>query len=153
MEGLRVIYLILKRTNIATVVDGDAQCFSACAFIFLSGNTPLSEDGELGPDRTLDVHGLLGFHAPFLKRGTATITEAQKAQTYRNGVIAIAKMLEIDKRELFPRGLLAKALQVSPEYLLYIDTIEKAGVWSIKLKGYRKPAALTKAMLDQACRN
>jgi hypothetical protein len=36
---------------------------------------------------------------------------------------------------------------------LYVDTIEKVGVWSIKLKGYKPPKALTSRMLDQACRN
>jgi hypothetical protein len=72
---------------------------------------------------------------------------------FRRGVNAIAKLLEIDRRELFPRGLLAKALQVEPHSLLYVDTIEKAGVWSINLKGYKPPTALTARMLDQACRN
>ena len=62
-------------------------------------------------------------------------------------------MLEIDRRELFPRGLLAKALQIGSNELLYVDTIEKVGVWTIKLKGFKPPTALTARMLDQACRN
>lgn len=152
-EGLRMISIILQRTNVATVVDQGAQCFSACAFLFLAGNTRVSEDGELAPDRTLDVRATIGFHAPYLKSGTTTQSPEASAENYRRGVHAIAKMLEIDRRELFPRGLLAKALQVGPDYLLYIDTIEKAGVWSIELKGYRAPGSLTEAMLDQACRN
>ncbi len=152
-EGLEMIELVLKRTNVATVVDQGAQCFSACAFLFLAGNTPVSEDGEMAPDRTLDVRATLGFHAPYMKGGTAAKLPEANAESYRRGVHAIARMLEIDRRELFPRGLLAKALQVGPDYLLYIDTIEKAGVWSIKLKGYRAPEPLTDAMLDQACRN
>ena len=152
-EGLRMIELLLKRTNVATVVERGAQCFSACAFLFLAGNTPVSEDGELAPDRTLDVGAILGFHAPYMKGGTTTETPEANADSYRRGVQAIARMLEIDRREIFPRGLLAKALQVGPEYLLYVDTVEKAGVWSIKLKGYLAPDELTDAMLDQACRN
>ncbi|MGQ0456533.1 MAG: hypothetical protein ACT4OU_05670 [Hyphomicrobium sp.] len=151
-EGLRMIWMLLQRTNVATIVDRGAQCFSACAFLFLAGNTQASEDGELAPDRTLDVRGALGFHAPYLETAEANAADVT-SETFRRGVNAIAVMLEIDRRELFPRGLLAKALQVGPKYLLYIDTIEKAGVWSIKLKGYRAPAALTDTMLDQACRN
>ena len=152
-EALNLITIVLKRTNVATVIDRGAQCYSACAFLFLAGNAQKSEDGEPGPDRTLDVHGTLGFHAPYLKGGAGADVAEVTTENFRRGVYAIAKLLEIDRRELFPRGLLAKALQVGPNYLLYVDTIEKAGVWSIKLKGYRPPAALTARMLDQACRN
>ncbi|MFN0217817.1 MAG: hypothetical protein ACKVP4_03265 [Hyphomicrobium sp.] len=152
-EGLSMIWMMLRRTNVATIVDRGAECFSACAFMFLAGNTPASEDGEMAPDRTLDAGGTLGFHAPYLTTPEKTGSTAVSDETFRQGVSAIAQMLEIDRRELFPRGLLAKALQVGPGFLLYIDTIEKIGVWSIKLKGYRRPAQLTDTMLDQACRN
>jgi hypothetical protein len=156
-EALKIISIVLKHSNVATVVDRNAQCYSACAFLFLSGNSQASEDGELAPDRTLDVSATLGFHAPYLKGAASTGTGTDVAQAtienFRHGVTAIAKMLEIDRRELFPRGLLAKALQVTPDQLLYVDTIEKAGVWSLKLKGFAAPKALTDRMLDQACRN
>ena len=148
-EALKLITIVLKRMNVTTVVDKGAECYSACAFLFLAGNAQRSEDGELAPDRTLDVRATLGFHAPYLEFDT---TEATMLN-FRRGVNAIAKLLEIDRRELFPRGLLAKALQVEPHSLLYVDTIEKAGVWSINLKGYKPPTALTARMLDQACRN
>ncbi|MEI9900001.1 MAG: hypothetical protein WDN31_07475 [Hyphomicrobium sp.] len=152
-EALKMIKVLLKQTNIATVVDRGAECYSACAFLFLAGNTQASEDGELAPDRTMDVGATLGFHAPYLPTPMASGDIAAIAETYRSGVLAIAKLLEIDARELFPRGLLGKALQVGPNELLYIDTVEKAGVWKIKLKGFKPPAALTGRMLDQACRS
>lgn len=153
-EALKLITVLLKQTNIATIVDRGAECYSACAFLFLAGNTQRSEDGELAPDRTLDVGATLGFHAPYLKTaGGGADVAAATIENFRRGVSAIAKLLEIDRRELFPRGLLGKALQVGPNELLYVDTIEKVGVWSIKLKGYKPPAALTSRMLDQACRN
>ena len=152
-EGLNLITSVLTRTNVAMVIDRGAQCYSACAFLFLAGNTQTSEDGELGPDRTLDVGGTLGFHAPYLTDVTDTDATSATVENFRAGVVAIAKLLEIDRRELFPRGLLAKALQVAPDDLLVVDTIEMAGVWSINLKGYGAPAALSPRMLDQACRN
>ncbi|MFA5899680.1 MAG: hypothetical protein WC829_11275 [Hyphomicrobium sp.] len=153
-EALKLITVVLKHTNVGTVVNRGAECYSACAFLFLSGNARRSEDGELGPDRTLDVGATLGFHAPYLKEGgNGSDTAAATIENFRRGVSAIAKLLEIDARELFPRGLLGKALQVGPNALLYVDTIEKAGVWSIKLKGYKPPTALSSRMLDQACRN
>ena len=152
-EALKLMTTLLTFTNVATVVDAGAECYSACAFLFLAGNAQRSEDGELAPNRTLDVRGTLGFHAPYLQTGTGTDVTAATIENFRRGVSAIAKMLEIDRRELIPRGLLAKALQVRSNELLYVDTIEKVGVWSIKLKGYKPPAALTSKMLDQACRN
>ena len=152
-EALKLMATLLTFTNIETIVDAGAECYSACAFLFLAGNTQRSEDGELAPNRTLDVRGTLGFHAPYLQTGTGTDVTAATIENFRRGVSAIAKMLEIDRRELIPRGLLAKALQVKSNELLYVDTIEKVGVWSVKLKGYKPPAALTSKMLDQACRN
>jgi hypothetical protein len=152
-EALKLMTTLLTFTNVATVVDAGAECYSACAFLFLAGNAQRSEDGELAPNRTLDVRGTLGFHAPYLQTGTGTDVTAATIENFRRGVSAIAKMLEIDRRELIPRGLLAKALQVRSNELLYVDTIEKVGVWSIKLKGYKPPASLTSRMLDQACRN
>jgi hypothetical protein len=152
-EALKLMTTLLTFTNVATVVDAGAECYSACAFLFLAGNAQRSEDGELAPNRTLDVRGTLGFHAPYLQTGTGTDVTAATIENFRRGVSAIAKMLEIDRRELIPRGLLAKALQVRSNELLYVDTIEKVGVWSIKLKGYKPPASLTSRILDQACRN
>ena len=152
-EALKLMTTLLTFTNMATVVDAGAECYSACAFLFLAGNAQRSEDGELAPNRTLDVRGTLGFHAPYLQTGTGTDVTAATIENFRRGVSAIAKMLEIDRRELIPRGLLAKALQVGANELLYVDTVEKVGVWSIKLKGYKPPAALTSKMLDQACRS
>jgi hypothetical protein len=152
-EALKLMTALLTLTNVATVVDAGAECYSACAFVFLAGNAQASEDGELTSNRTLDVRGTLGFHAPYLQSGTGTDVNAATIENFRRGVSAIAKMLEIDRRGLIPRGLLAKALQVGASELLYVDTIEKVGVWSIKLKGYKPPAALTSRMLDQACRN
>jgi hypothetical protein len=152
-EGVKLIDVVLKRGDIGTVIDRGAQCFSACAFLFLAGSTPRSEDGELAADRTLDVRGTLGFHAPYLPAEPGADAAQSTDANFRRGVGAIAKLLEIDKRELFPRGLLARALQVGPDDILLVDTIEKAGVWSIDLKGYKAPAALSARMLDQACRN
>ncbi len=152
-EALKLMTTLLSFTNVATVVDAGAECYSACAFLFLAGNAQRSEDGELAPNRTLDVRGTLGFHAPYLQTGTGTDVEAATIENFRRGVSAIAKMLEIDRRELIPRGLLAKALQVRSNELLYVDTIEKVGVWSIKLKGFKPPTTVSARMLDQACRN
>jgi hypothetical protein len=153
-EALNLI-LELLYSNISTVVDRGAECYSACAFVFLAGNVAKStKDGEIEPNRTLDVGATLGFHAPYLNAtGTGTDVAAATVENFRRGVDAIAKLLEIDRHELFPRGLLGQALQVRANELLYVDTIEKVGVWSIKLKGYKRPRELTSRMLDQACRS
>ena len=111
-EALKLMTVLLTHTNVATVVDAGAECYSACAFLFLAGNAQASEDGELTPNRTLDVRGTLGFHAPYLQTGTGPDVAAATVENFRRGVSAIAKMLEIDRRGLIPRGLLAKALQV-----------------------------------------
>ena len=102
-EALKLITILMKGTNVATVIDRGAQCISTCAFLFIVGNTQKSEDGELGPDRTLDVRGTLGFHAPYLKTGAGTDVAAATIENFRRGVAAIAQLLELDLRALSAR--------------------------------------------------
>jgi hypothetical protein len=64
-EGLALAHY-LRANNIATVVESDTYCYSACAFTFLGG-TSYSSDPGIGQyvDRVLEPGGVLGYHAPY----------------------------------------------------------------------------------------
>lgn len=56
----------LRANHIATVVERDAYCYSACAFAFLGG-AAYSPQQTIGTyiDRVVEPGGILGFHAPY----------------------------------------------------------------------------------------
>src|SRR5690606_3456756 len=55
----------LRANHIATVVERDAYCYSACAFAFLGG-AAYSPQQTIGTyiDRVVEPGGIPGFHAP-----------------------------------------------------------------------------------------
>jgi hypothetical protein len=60
-EALKISELLYER-GIATVVEDGAECYSACAIIFMAGTAP----HHLLPLRRLSAGGILGFHAPYI---------------------------------------------------------------------------------------
>jgi len=64
-EGLAIADF-LRENHIATVVERDAYCYSACAFAFLGGSSWSSQEG-VGTyiDRMVEPGSTVGFHAPY----------------------------------------------------------------------------------------
>jgi hypothetical protein len=64
-EGLALADF-LRANHIATVVERDMQCYSACAFAFLGGSAWSSQEG-VGTyiDRMVEPGSTVGFHAPY----------------------------------------------------------------------------------------
>lgn len=64
-EGLALADF-LRENHIATVIEKDANCYSACAFAFLGGSGYSSME-SLGTyvDRQIEPGGILGFHSPY----------------------------------------------------------------------------------------
>jgi hypothetical protein len=58
----------LRSTNIGTIVEADAECYSACAIIFMSGRSYYQQFGFVfsGRERYLEIPGRVGFHSPAL---------------------------------------------------------------------------------------
>lgn len=61
----------LRNNHIATRVEADATCYSACAFMFLGGSAYSSQD-SIGsyPDRIVEPGGIVGYHAPYFDDAT-----------------------------------------------------------------------------------
>jgi hypothetical protein len=142
---------IARTLDYPTVVRRDAQCLSACAFLFLSGSLTSSNSsgGARIPFRVLDIEGQLGFHAPFpevsripdgLPRSAIPDFVNQFYSTGLNTIGAIDESIErMDSYRVtdrLPRALLLKILETrGAENFFYIDTIHKAGLIDIRLSG------------------
>ena len=149
-EALRVVEAIAKSERpIRTIVDRGAECYSACALIFMSGR-----DAQGDRDRKLHIRGKLGFHAPYIKPSADAAYDAETmAQAYRESLRALARFLEINGSGAFPEPLFVQFLLKRPNEFLSVEQIQEAGRWQIDLFGYRKPTQLTEPMLIRACKN
>jgi hypothetical protein len=150
-EALRVVEFIAKSGRaIRTLIDRGAECYSACALIFMAGRTA---DREPQPDRKLHVLGKLAFHAPFIKPGANNYDASVVEMAHREALRALARFLELNDKDFFSEDLLTRMLLKKSNEFLTVDTTEDAGRWRIDLLGYRKPASITPLLLQQACKN
>lgn len=149
-EALAIIDLMLTAGGFATVIDQGAECYSACALIFMFGYIE-AYHADKYPDRRLHVLGKLGFHAPYIQPGHANYNRDTVAHTYQAGVRAFGRLMELDRNEFLARGLVIAFMKTGPSDLLYIDTVDKAAEWTIELIGHRTPSNLTTDDVVHAC--
>jgi hypothetical protein len=148
MEGL-ALFLHFAQARIATVVQAQHACSSACAIAFMGG-----ADGKYGdrfPKRTLITGARLGFHSPYL--ADRTTPPQPLAQGVALGISYVAALLRADKYKLMPADLIADMLETGPNDLFYIETLAKAKKLKITVDGMPAPKAITTVMLYQACVN
>lgn len=69
IEGLSIARL-LRNTGVATWVESDSYCYSACAFAFLGGSGYGGSQVGAFIDRTIEPGAVLGFHAPYVASDT-----------------------------------------------------------------------------------
>lgn len=134
------------------LLDG-AECYSACAFVFMSGSAdsawrlfarPSPEEAPYGystrPMRTMSPSSRLGFHAPYVNfegRDTVSVGEAEAAIS---GVLALTGFLLTETQENFPLELAQQALRRGPDELYFVEEVGQLNAWSIGLaSNYRPP--------------
>jgi hypothetical protein len=152
-EGLAMVKTIVEAGHIASYIDDGAQCYSACALVFLAGS--VGEGGyESPPDRTMHVRAKLGLHAPFGAEGVASSEQAAKAY-YDAGLGAVNALMDTLPQDLLPDSLRRQMMQHmgGESDIFEIDTLDQAGRWKIKLAGYQPPQTLTAQMAQQGCHN
>jgi hypothetical protein len=150
-EAVKFIRATLLQVNFATVVEPNAECYSACALMFLGGHIH-EGDGYFELYRRLSIDGQLGFHAPFIGAVAAGANPKLISASYRAGVLAVADLLSLNDG-FFPRGLLAEFLRVGPEEFYRIDRVGQLAAWQINLIGYRRPATFTEDQFENVCHN
>lgn len=151
-EAIAFLTETLRTVSYASVLEPLAECYSACALIFLGGHLH-SGDGYIEHYRRLDVSAKLGFHAPYVApNATQNVDPALVGKSYREGVQAVADLLDREPL-LFPRSLLAEFLRVGPDEFYTIDRVGQLAAWNIGLTGYRRPAAMTEKQIEHVCSN
>ncbi|MDX2264321.1 MAG: hypothetical protein NW215_05065 [Hyphomicrobiales bacterium] len=150
-EAVKFARAVRWTMDFQTVVEAGAECYSACAIIFLGGHKHWG-DGYVVFHRRLHVRGKLGFHAPYIAAVSAVADDKTASRTYRAGVLAVADLLTLDK-DFFPRSLLSEFLRVGPDEFFLIERVGQAAAFHINLIGYKRPALTVEVQFEHACNN
>ena len=159
-EGLRIAdYLMAVGADheVTTYVENRAECYSACALLFLAGRLN-DRGGESYPARFLHVGGRVGFHAPYIEpsglqdRSYSRTEVAQSFKAAIGGVTAAIRLFDErafggpkvhdDNRPWVSSSLFVEMLRKGPNELFAIDTVGKAGRWGIGLVPLSQKVAL-----------
>ena len=149
-EALNIIEAMLIG-SVGTVLDENAECFSACALIFMAGNYLYRSNFDIS--RRMHPTASLGFHAPYIAARTSV--------GYNKAIRQIARVLKLFDRPMksdlagpmMRQSLQAQILAKGPEEKLSIDTVDKAGRWGIDLFDFKAPRKLKSAHYWNACLN
>jgi hypothetical protein len=158
LEG-RLISQVLRNHGIPTRVNTGSECYSSCAFIFMSGRL-LGAESDV-TSRHLHIDGKLGFHAPYIvpdetRSYSAADLSAQVVLT--NQLIADFISFGSDTspysgRPFFPISLVAELLSAGPNQFVLVETVEDAARWQIDVYGMRQTTRLNENHMRQACIN
>lgn len=159
----------LDRPSIITAVSDGANCWSACALVFMAGK----EQGKIGefPARFLYPGGILRFHSTFFKNLSASDVaiffkdDPNKGlkKIYETGVQDMQRIVStfsdttsnadfIAKPFVAP-SLFLEAFAQEPEEWVCIDTIDKMGRWDIQLGPHNIAKEPSKRKFHNACWN
>lgn len=143
-EGIEIGRMVREK-GIGTRVPAGAECYSACAIVFMHGTS--KADGEEWLNRSLSPKGLLGFHAPYLVLPEDVVPSRGMVEaSYSAAMTSIAALVE-SAGHIFSEELLMKMLMTPADDMLMVETIADALLWKIALDG--GPAPLTSLMQSQ----
>ena len=158
IEG-QIIARIVYETGIGTRLQPDAECYSACAFIFMAGRAKGIEWDS--PYRSMSRRARLGFHAPYITMGDESTMTGAETKNLLSGYnrllgdfILFGNARSIfDYRSNFSPALLGSLLLFGPEETLEVETIEDAERWGIEIAELEVPAFDAIAAYGQVCEN
>lgn len=126
--GLEIARHVASK-RITTIVPENGACFSACAFIFLAGQSDIS--GELpeneiaAPSRYIFLSSKLGLHSPYLEWDGPTSREVVE-DAYEVAVRHISEIVSLTPTLNLDPQLLPTVLAKTRKQMFSIDTVEKA---------------------------
>lgn len=149
LEGIEIGRMIREK-GIGTRVPANAECFSACAIIFMHGTT--KADGDEWLNRRLHPKGQLGFHAPYLVLPDDVVPSRGMVEaSYSAAMMSIAALVE-SAGHIFSEELLMKMLMTPADDMLMVETVADLLLWDITLDGGPRPlTSLTYAQMVMAC--
>lgn len=154
-EGLDIARYLMAE-SIGTAVPAGAECYSACAIIFMGGSYPWK--GEL--NRFLHTQGILGFHAPYIpdsnNKNRVLVDEGEVGIAFSDGIRAMKGFMELGVGNQVKRiapELMQEMIARGPNEFFFVDTVGKAVRFRIHLYGIDQPPVPDAKGFCNACLN
>lgn len=151
---------LFREDGIGTRLEAGATCESACALLFMAGSFHAHESG-LYKWRVMHPTARLGFHAFKLEVPPGQYDGTTVGKAYALAMETLARTIEdlmqnrgFEDGEHLKPSLVAAMLRTPPDRMMYVDTIDKAGRWGIRI-GPLRTAGLSMTEMDfrRACAN
>ena len=149
-EAVRIMKFITEH-SIPTVIEKGGECYSACALIFLAGID--NEDGAIIPNRTMHSSAKLGLHAPYMQLSKSEYTQEHVEKAYRLAVMSISDLLRLSDRMKLNNRLLSLFLDKSKSEFYYIDNVDKAVQFGIRISDIPVDIKPSRVAVLNACHN
>jgi ATP-dependent protease ClpP protease subunit len=134
-ESMKLTDLIY-RSGLSTIIVSGAECYSACAFVFMSG--VISD--RAAPYRKLSARATLGFHAPYLSSEGGKYTKDQLeelSEDVRKAVLSLlrlsVKKTQLRGSEFLKKSLLIRILESGPNEISVVRTVADAARWDVEI--------------------
>ena len=150
----------LYKTGIGTRISASDECLSACAFVFMMGVAYGGEDALV--NRSMHATAKLGFHRPSINLPPLSgLTENELESAFDGAIEITSKLVELTirqipktQRPMMKADLISEAFQRKGQDFFYIDTVNKAGRWEIKVDGIKpKVYKLSPEIAQNVCFN
>ncbi|MFI5410597.1 hypothetical protein [Kaistia sp. UC242_56] len=158
VEG-RALAHFVHENGIATRLLPGAECYSACAVVFMAGRLVGGEEDY--PSRTMHITAKLGFHAPYFNYSASETFSGDKV----NETVILNNLLLADfiafgsttsgfqYRPMFPVSLITAMLSATPNEFEMVDSLDKAARWGIGLEGIAERGIVGLQGVQLACEN
>jgi ATP-dependent protease ClpP protease subunit len=126
----------IRSLKIATVVENDSECYSACALAFLGGSG-FHLTGGIGVyrDRYLEPEAKLGFHSPYqTELGSARLSEDQKLELTASSLrYSIAKLVQFLWQYDVDPAVADRIIMMGPDELYEVSTFADLFAFGVTL--------------------
>ena len=123
---------------VKTAIDEGADCYSACAIIFIGGTAEQLEDIHVG-GRKMHVTANLGFHAPYLLPIGGQYDALAVRAAYAAGLKSVSRMMTLgapaQRDGYISNHVILELLKKGPDEAYMIDSVIKAYELRISLFG------------------
>ncbi|MBY6159263.1 hypothetical protein KUV73_00200 [Mameliella alba] len=128
-EAIRLMEM-LRDVRVATRIEKNASCLSACAVAFMGGTRIIASDFR--SSRMVEPGGRLGFHAPSLTLpGDQLVSTKVLGASYNLALETIASILSRRNRFDIPVSLVETMIATPPEQMYILETVDDFARWRI----------------------
>ena len=144
-EGTKMFHAIWGKDSVATRVQSEAECQSACALAFLGGSLVIGTGAVRSQNAMIEPGAVLGFQSPRLVLSGDDVHRASEvADAYAlalTDVSEIFKLTQVQQNGVSGMSdlLFSKILETPPSSTYDIDTIGTASLAGIQVSGVPTP--------------